>query len=204
MMHSGLPKKQKVESHNSTCITPEYIIRKTKHPAYCCGCEIHFPLKSRVCKLSVILRSRVLRVCACRFYVQQSGLQNPARTVFVHNEFAVFFSHIPFIFFALFFLSPSRNSDPGSHSRLFSPLPTTVRALHFYRENISALSPLVDSRRIVLTHARRSQQLGLFLFMQMSLRSHHGGIRTPVSTILIVVGSTRGYHVYLNNLNTLI
>ena len=30
------------------------------------------------------------------------------------------------------------------------PLPTTVRALHFYREKISALSSLVDSRRIVL------------------------------------------------------
>ena len=42
------------------------------------------------------------------------------------------------------------------------PLPTTVRALHFYRENISALSSLVDSRRIVLTDARRSQQLILF------------------------------------------
>ena len=38
------------------------------------------------------------------------------------------------------------------------PLPTTVRALHFYREKISALSFLVDSRRIVLTHATRSQQ----------------------------------------------
>ena len=36
--------------------------------------------------------------------------------------------------------------------------------MHFYRENISALSSLVDSRRIVLTHARRSQQLILFLF----------------------------------------
>ena len=36
------------------------------------------------------------------------------------------------------------------------PLPTTVRALHFYREKISALSSLVDSRRIVLIHARRS------------------------------------------------
>ena len=45
---------------------------------------------------------------------------------------------------------------------------TTVRALHFYREKISALSSLVDSRRIVLTHAtninRRFQQLILFLF----------------------------------------
>ena len=46
-----------------------------------------------------------------------------------------------------FSLPPSRNSDPGSHSRLFSPIPTTVRALHFYPEEISAL-PLVDSRRM--------------------------------------------------------
>ena len=30
----------------------------------------------------------------------------------------------------------------------FPPLPTTVRALHFYRERISPLSCLVDSRRI--------------------------------------------------------
>ena len=65
------------------------------------------------------------------------------------------------IFFALlFFVPPSRNSDPGSHSRLFSPVThTAVRALHFNREKVPALSPLVDSRRIVLTHARRSQRL---------------------------------------------
>ena len=56
---------------------------------------------------------------------------------------------IPFIIFALLFsLPPSRSLDPGSRSRLFSPLPITVRALHCYREKISALSPLVDSSRI--------------------------------------------------------
>ena len=44
------------------------------------------------------------------------------------------------------------------------PLPATVRALRFHREKISALSSLTDSRRIVLTHARRSQQLILFYF----------------------------------------
>ena len=43
------------------------------------------------------------------------------------------------------------------------PLPTTVCALQFYREKISALSSPVDSRRIVLSHARRSQQLNPFL-----------------------------------------
>ena len=46
-----------------------------------------------------------------------------------------------------FSLPPSGNSDPGSHNRLF---PTaTVGALLFHRENISAISSLVDSRRIV-------------------------------------------------------
>ena len=42
------------------------------------------------------------------------------------------------------------------------PLPTTVRALHFCREKISAISSLAISRRIVPSHARRSQQLILF------------------------------------------
>ena len=76
-------------------------------------------------------------------------------------SFLFFSSHLlssPF-----YSLPPSRNSDPGSHTVAGScpRLPTTVRALHFYREKISALSSLVDSRRIVLTHAinRRSQQL---------------------------------------------
>ena len=71
-------------------------------------------------------------------------------------------------FLSLLFLS-SRNSDPGSHtgSRLFSPLPARVRALHFYRDKISALSSLVDSRRIVPTHAPRSFQNFKFLQIQL-------------------------------------
>ena len=61
---------------------------------------------------------------------------------------------IPFIVFALLvLLPPRRNSDPESHGRLYSPLPTTVRVLFFYRAKNSALSSLVDSRRIVPTHA---------------------------------------------------
>ena len=47
---------------------------------------------------------------------------------------------------------PNRNSDAGSHRRLFSPLPSDgsglVRALHYYREKTSTLAALVDSRRI--------------------------------------------------------
>ena len=81
-----------------------------------------------------------------------------------------------FFFFSFFFiilsspfnsLPPSRNSDPRSHTKLFYPPSTAVRALHFFREKISALSSLIDppAPRIVLTtHAMRSQQLILFIF----------------------------------------
>ena len=51
-----------------------------------------------------------------------------------------FFSCIPYITLALLSraLPPSSNSDPGSYSRFFSPLPTYGACLHFYRENNSA------------------------------------------------------------------
>ena len=70
------------------------------------------------------------------------------------------------------------------------PLPTAVRALHFYREKISALSSLVDSRRIVLTHAWLSKQLILFLFLQINSKYRHGGIRTHGPTLV----AFEGYH----------
>ena len=94
----------------------------------------------------------------------------------------------PFFFRPIYYLRPScslplprvvtqiRGHIAGSSP----PIPTTVRALHFYRGNISALSSLVDSRRIVRTHARRSQQLILFFyfFLRINSKSRHGGIRT--------------------------
>ena len=71
----------------------------------------------------------------------------------------VFLNSIPFIIFALFLLSLLVVTQIRGRITDSSPS-TTVRALHFYRENISALSSLVDSLRIVPTHAinRRSQQ----------------------------------------------
>ena len=49
---------------------------------------------------------------------------------------------IPFIIFALLSLSlHSRNSDPGSQSRLFSPLPTTVRAFIFIARRVQHFLP---------------------------------------------------------------
>ena len=64
-----------------------------------------------------------------------------------------FFSSLP----PIIVVAQTRGHIAGS-----SPLlPTTVRALHFYREKIPALSSLVGKRRIVLAHAinRRSQQI---------------------------------------------
>ena len=75
--------------------------------------------------------------------------------------FSFFPSHLlssPFYYLSLLVVTQIRGHIADSSP----PLPTTVRALHFYPEEISALSSLVDSRRIVLTHARRSQQLILF------------------------------------------
>ena len=77
--------------------------------------------------------------------------------------FVVFFHPIsflrPFLFLSLLVVTQIRGHIAGSSP----PLPTTVRALHFYHE-ILFISSLVDSRRIVLTHARRSQQLIFFYF----------------------------------------
>ena len=105
----------------------------------------------------------------------------------------------------IFSLPPSRGRITHrswiTYSRLFSPLPTAVRALHFYRE-ISALirlSSLGDSRRIGPTHARRSQQFSCvtvdpFLFLQIVSKSV-GGIRTPGPTLIsLLVSSFEGDH----------
>ena len=71
----------------------------------------------------------------------------------------------PFFLYPIYYLCPSilsilvvtqiRGHIAGSSP----PLPTAVRALHFYREKLSALSCLVDSRRIVLPYTRHSPQL---------------------------------------------
>ena len=104
--------------------------------------------------------------------------------------FCFFPSHLlfsPFCSLSLLVVTQIRGHIAGSSP----PLPTTVRALHFYRKKISALSFLVDSRRTVLTHARRSQQLILFyLFLQKNSKSRHGGIRTHGPTLV----AFEGYH----------
>ena len=91
-------------------------------------------------------------------------------------------------------LSPSRNSDPGSHSRLFFP-PThygSCLAFFFIARRFQLFLP--SSTRVewcFLTHARRSQQLLIFfLFLPINSKSHHRGIRTHGSTLV----AFEGYH----------
>ena len=125
---------------------------------------------------------------------KHTGRVGPVR--YCSTTIFYFIFSIPVIIFALLFSLPSigrRDSDPGSHGRLSSPLPTMVRALHFYREKISALPALVDSRRIVPTHARRSKQLAVF-FVKIYSKSHHGGIRSPGPTLTTVVACEEGNH----------
>ena len=115
-----------------------------------------------------------------RYQVKTSCLQYgiPGTRYLVRGTSELWGSCCPSFFFFLFHriyyprttlaLPPSSNSDPGSHSGPSPPpshqlLSTTVRAFILYREKNSAFSSLVDSRRIVRTHAaRRSQQVTLF------------------------------------------
>ena len=113
------------------------------------------------------------------------------RTLF--TTFWNYFNLAPFIVFALLFLAPSyrvywystinsRNSDPGHIAGSSPPLPTTFRALHSYREKISPLSSLVDSRRIVLMiptiFIGALSSPSFLVFAKKKKKSHHGGIRT--------------------------
>ena len=84
--------------------------------------------------------------------------------MFDNQGYEFVFVFISFVRFVLPFYLPLGITDQGSHGGLFSPLPTTVRTFHFCREETSALSSLVDSRRTAPTHAisRRSQQLTHF------------------------------------------
>ena len=113
------------------------------------------------------------------------------------NAFVNFFHPVCFKVALPFSLSPSYSTVavtqiPGYVAGSSPSLPATVLVLHFYRENILALSSFVDLRRTVLTHARRFQQLLLirFVFLQICSKSHDGGIRTHGPTLV----AFEGYH----------
>ena len=108
---------------------------------------------------------------------------------------SLFFFSMTFIIFALLFsIPPSRNSDPGSHSRLFCPpYPLRFVPCIFYREKISALSSLVDSRRMWLPTLGALSSWSFFIFANKFKILPHGGIRTHGQTLVLIV-AFEGYH----------
>ena len=74
-----------------------------------------------------------------------------------NSNFSVRFS-IPFTMFALLFLSPSPTAVVtqilGDIASSSPPLPTTVRALYFFREKISSRSSLGDSLALNCAYPR--------------------------------------------------
>ena len=82
-------------------------------------------------------------------------------------------------FLSLLVAAQIRGHKAGSST----PSPLRFKCLAFFIASKTSAPPfpLVDSRRIVPTHARRSQQSIPFVVLQMYV-SHHGGIRTPGPT----------------------
>ena len=109
-----------------------------------------------------------LRFARLRFSRRENGYLEVTIRIFYGDFFSP--CHLlssPFYSLSLLAVTQIRGHIAGSSP----PLPTTVRALHFYHEKISALSSLADSRRLVPTHATRSLQLILilfFLFLQVN------------------------------------
>lgn len=110
----------------------------------------------------------------------------------------LFYFFHPIYYLHPYFLTPSSLSAVVTqirglvHSRRFSPPPhyTTVHALRFYRENTSAISSLVDLRRIAHTHVTRSHQLVPFFFVLLinrlkipPLRESNSGLTSTVVSI---------------------
>ena len=96
-------------------------------------------------------------------YWMSAGIKKPALKN-THTRpffFAIPFLSSPFCSLSLLVVTQIRGHIAGFPP----PYPLRFVPCIFYREKISALSSLVDSRRIVLTHARRSQQLILFFFL---------------------------------------
>ena len=82
-------------------------------------------------------------------------------------------------------LSPSRNSDPGSHSRFFSP--QRFVACTFTTKIFQLFIP--SSTRVELCLPTLGV-LSMFFFLQICSKSYHDGIRTPGSTLV----AFEGYH----------
>ena len=86
------------------------------------------------------------------------------------------------------FLPPSRNSDRSHIAGSSPPSPLRCAPCIFIARRLQPFLPSSTRVEIAPTCARRSQQLILSI-LQISSKSHHGGIRTPVPTVAAFDGN---------------
>ena len=127
---------------------------------FCLRCTVHVLVAVRF-GLWTMMAERCFSVDDIVHYFQVISATAAQQRNTVASYF--FFSH-PIYDLRPSVLPPSRYSDPGSHSRLFSPPTHCGSCLAFLSRQDFSSSSLVDSRRTALTHARRSQQLIPFYF----------------------------------------
>ena len=107
-------------------------------------------------------------------------------------HFFIFIFSIPFIIFALLYsLPPRRNSDPGSHSRLFSPPTHYGSCVAFFFPRRFQLFPCRLASNCAYPRSTLSA-VDRFLFLQINSKSRYGGVRIHGPTL----ASFEGYCYY--------
>ena len=111
----------------------------------------------------------------------------------------LFFFHPIYYLRPSFSLPPSGNSDRGSHSRLFSPPTHYGSCLAFFiARRFQLFLPSSTRVELCLPTLGALNYVDPFLFLQISSKSRHGGIRTHGPTLLIVlvvlIVAFEGYH----------
>ena len=165
--------------HDERCVDPLASMRKNAHTQTHRHTDKFFLFWGRcgtfLCIFSVCPRGRAsdpLGRGFMPFFPSKNGLKNASR-------FALGVSPHYYLRSSCSSSLTLRNSDPGSHSRHYSPLPTTVRAYIFLsREGFSTFS-FVDSHRIVPTHAKRFPQS-----IWCTRKTCLGGLELVTSTLI--------------------
>ena len=129
-------------------------------------------------------------------YVSDFCLFNIVQYLIPFSLFYILF--VLFVIFGLHIsLLPPYGSDPGPHSRRFSPLtPTTVRTCIalLSLDGSTAVSSLVHSRQTLHTPTLEGALSSFcFVFMRTSLEIHQGVMRTLGSTQLIAAFEVNHY-----------
>ena len=137
----------------------------------------NFSIKKRPLSTSAV-RAQVLTS-----HANKSSLKiTESKKNLLEVRISLFFVFIPVIVLALVFSLPpinSRNSDPESHSRLFSPPTHCGSCLAFLkREDFSSFFPRRLASNCAYPRPRTLSAVDPFVFLQINSKSRHGGVQT--------------------------